>query len=75
MMQLIIVSGVHDGASVLKFAQDPFPVLFASLSTAVLKHINGEGLCNQQIFGTYLSQQSLLQEDKSFDHEGFNWNH
>ena len=75
MIQLIIDLGVHDGALFLKFAQDPFPVLLASLSTAALKHINGEGLCNMQIFGTYLSQWSLLQEDGSFDHEGFNWNH
>ena len=66
-IQLLIDSGVHNVISFLQFVQDPFPVLLASLSTADLCHVHGEGLCNLQIFGSYLSEKGLILEDGQFD--------
>ena len=70
-IQLLIDLGVHNGFSFLLFAQGPFPVLLASLSTADCKCINGEGLCNLQIYGGYLSEKGLMHEDGQVDRDTF----
>ena len=72
-INLLSVSGVYDVQSFLQFTREPFSNILCTLSDFQFSNLSGDKLCNAQLYGCYLVEQQLVQDDGTMDIKTFDW--
>ena len=72
-INLLSASSDYDVRSFLQFTQEPFSDILCTLSDFQFSNLSSDKLCNAQLYGCYLVEQQLVQDDGSIDIETFDW--
>ena len=72
-IKLLTTSGVYNVRSFIQFTQEPFTDILCTLSDSHFSNLSHDKLCNAQLYGRYLIEQQLVQNDGTFDVTAFDW--
>ena len=72
-INLLSKYGVYDALSFIQFTQEPFSDLLGTFSNEHFENLSKDGLCNAQLYGWYLVEQKLVQDDGRIDDQSFDW--
>ena len=72
-INLLSKYGIYDALSFIQFTQEPFSDLLGTFSNEHFENFSRDGLCNAQLYGCYLMEQKLVQDDGRIDDQSFDW--
>ena len=72
-IELLSASSVYDAQSFIQITQEPFADILCTLSDSHFSRLSPDKLCNAQLYGCYLIEQWLIQDDGTFDATTFVW--
>ena len=72
-INLLSKYGVYNVLSFIQFTQEPFSDLLETFSNKHFEKLSKDGFCNAQLYGWYLMEQKLVQDDGKINDQSFDW--
>ena len=72
-INLLSEYGVYDVLTFIQFTQEHFSDLLETFSNKHFESLSKDGFCNAQLYGRYLVEQKLVQDDGKIDDQSFDW--
>ena len=72
-INLLSASGVYNVKPFLQFTQEPFSDMLCTFSDSQFSSLSADKLCNTQLYGHYLVEQQLIQDNSTINIATFDW--